>query len=179
MKRNGNGIRTLWQKFYFRCIPTSGGRTKYIYRHKSEFHHLGKNCFFQIRKYPADPELISFGNNVFVSADVTFVNHDIIRHMLNAKYSCNDFAPYIGCIEIGDNVMIGTHCIIMPNVKIGSNVIIGAGAVVTKDIPDNTVWGGVPAKQIGDFDTILAKRKMITRLTTEEAWAKFTRDREK
>ena len=47
---------------------------------------------------------------------------------------------------IGDDVWIGTRAIIMPGVKIGKGVIVGAGAVVTKDIPDYAVVGGVPAK---------------------------------
>ncbi len=49
---------------------------------------------------------------------------------------------------IGDNCYFGTGAIVMGPVKIGNNVIVGAGAVVTKDIPDNCVVGGNPAKVI-------------------------------
>lgn len=49
-------------------------------------------------------------------------------------------------IKIGDNCYIGTGAIILGPVAIGSNVTIAAGAVVTKDIPDNCVVGGMPAK---------------------------------
>lgn len=49
---------------------------------------------------------------------------------------------------IGDNVYIGAGAIIMNPVKIGSNVIIGAGSVVIKDIPDNCIVAGNPAKII-------------------------------
>ncbi|MDP4545829.1 serine acetyltransferase [Psychrobacter faecalis] len=49
---------------------------------------------------------------------------------------------------IGDNVYIGPNVCIVENVKIGSNVRIGAGSVVIKDIPDNAVAAGVPAKVI-------------------------------
>ncbi len=142
MKGNGNGFGTLFQKLFFACIPTSGKRTRYIYKHRDQFHHIGEKCFFQIRNFPADPEMLSFGNNVNVSANVSFINHDITSNMLNKKYGSNDFAPQRGCIEIGDNVMIGAGVRIMPNVRIGSNVIIAAGAVVTKDIQDNQIWGG-------------------------------------
>lgn len=49
---------------------------------------------------------------------------------------------------IGNNVWIGTHAVILGDVKIGNNAIIGAGAVVVKDVPPNTVVGGNPAKII-------------------------------
>lgn len=51
-------------------------------------------------------------------------------------------------VVIGDDVWIGRRAIIMPGVKIGNGCIIGAGAVVTKDIPDYSIAGGVPAKVI-------------------------------
>lgn len=47
---------------------------------------------------------------------------------------------------IGDDVWIGGNVTILPGVNIGNNVIVAAGAVVTKDVPDNCVVGGVPAK---------------------------------
>lgn len=172
MKGNGNGFGTLFQKLLFACIPTSGKRTRYIYKHRDQFHHIGEKCFFQIRNFPADPELISFGNNVNVSANVSFINHDVTAQMLNKKYGSDEFAHKRGCIEIGDNVMIGARVCIMPDVRIGSNVIVGAGAVVTKDIPDNQIWGG-PAKCIGDFDTLVEKRRFVQNMTTEELWVKF------
>lgn len=53
-----------------------------------------------------------------------------------------------GYCNLGDNVFIGTGAIILPNIKIGNNVVIGAGAVVSKDLPDNCVAVGVPAKII-------------------------------
>lgn len=49
---------------------------------------------------------------------------------------------------IGDNVYIGPSVCIVENVRIGDNVTIGAGAVVTKDIPENATVAGVPAKVI-------------------------------
>ena len=51
-------------------------------------------------------------------------------------------------VAIGDDVWIGGNCTILPGVTIGKNVVIAAGAVVTKDIPDNCVVAGIPAKII-------------------------------
>lgn len=54
-------------------------------------------------------------------------------------------------VVIGDDVWIGGNVSIMPGVHIGNNVVIAAGAIVTKDIPDTCVAGGIPAKKIKDL----------------------------
>ena len=51
-------------------------------------------------------------------------------------------------VTIGNDVWIGMRSIIMPGVTIGNGAVIGAGAVVTKDVPDYAIVGGVPAKVI-------------------------------
>ena len=51
-------------------------------------------------------------------------------------------------VVIGDDVWIGANAVILPGVTIGSHCVVAAGAVVTKDVPDNCVVGGVPAKLI-------------------------------
>lgn len=55
-------------------------------------------------------------------------------------------------VVIGNDVWIGGNVTIMPGVTIGNNVIIAGGAVVTKDVPDNCIVGGVPAKKIRDIE---------------------------
>ena len=68
----------------------------------------------------------------------------------------------MGCIEIHDNVFIGAKSVIMSGVSIGSNVIIAAGAVVTKDVPDGEIWGGVPARKISTWDSYVEKQKIMS-----------------
>ena len=51
-------------------------------------------------------------------------------------------------IIIGDDVWIGANAVILPGVTIGKHCVVAAGAVVTKDVPNNTIVGGVPAKEI-------------------------------
>lgn len=173
MKGNGNAWSTLFQKLYFMVLPNSGQRTKYIVNHAHMFKHIGKDLFYQPRTFPSDPEFISIGDNVYIASGVEFINHDIIPHMLNKKYQTNDFALSRGCIEIGDNVMIGAYSIVLPDVKIGQNVIIGAGSVVVKDIPDNCVAAGVPCRVVEDFNTLVEKYRKKSKLTISEYWDEF------
>lgn len=55
-------------------------------------------------------------------------------------------------VHIGNNVWIGCNCVILPGVTIGDNAVVAAGAVVTKDVPENSVAAGVPAKIIKTFE---------------------------
>ena len=55
-------------------------------------------------------------------------------------------------VHIGNDVWIGGNVTILPGVTIGNNVVVAAGAVVTKDVPDNTLVGGVPARKIKDIE---------------------------
>jgi maltose O-acetyltransferase len=58
-------------------------------------------------------------------------------------------------VTIGNDVWIGGNCTILPGVTIGNNVVVAAGAVVTKDVPDNCLVAGVPAKVIRKLDNNL------------------------
>lgn len=158
-------------------IFDSKKRTKYIVDHKV-FNSVGKNFFFQPRFIPSDPELIRFHDNVHVASGVTFINHDITHNMLN-NISDEYIHYYTGCIEVMNNVFIGSNAIILPNIKIGSNVIIAAGSIVTHDIEDNSVVAGVPAKKISTFDEYMKKRKNVTWLPADKMWEIFDNEKNK
>lgn len=59
-----------------------------------------------------------------------------------------------------DNVFIGSNTTILGGVRIGPNAIVAAGSVVTKDVPENSIVGGVPAKVIGSFEDFRRKREL-------------------
>lgn len=113
---------------------------------------VGENCeFYKDVQWGSEPYLITIGNYVRITSGVRFVTHDGGVWILRNSGKLPN-ADIFGKIEIGDNVHIGLNAIIMPNVKIGNNCIIACGAVVTKNVPDNSIVGGVPAKIIKKTD---------------------------
>lgn len=98
-----------------------------------------------------------------MASNVVFVTHDIIHMMLNNR-ECDDrgYIERVGCIEVMDNVFIGEGSHILYGVRIGTNCIIGSGSLVNKDVPDNSVFAGVPARYICSFDEYLRKARIQT-----------------
>lgn len=114
---------------------------------------IGQNCEIYSRaNLGSEPYLITIGDHVRITDNVRFVTHDGGIWVLRGDKSgfsdtykkMDKFDP----IHICDNVHIGLNATIMPGVTIGENTIIGCGAIVTKDIPPNSVVAGVPAKII-------------------------------
>jgi len=98
------------------------------------------------------PHLLHIGKNCIVAPEAMFLTHDASYYLHTGEYRV---AP----VHIGDNCFIGYGVIVMPGVTIGNNVIIGAGSIVTRDIPDDTVAVGSPAKVTCSIDEYLEKRK--------------------
>ena len=107
-----------------------------------------------------------------MASNVGFVTHDVIHSMLNAKMG-GGFVERVGCIEVMNNVFIGSGTRILYNTRIGNNVIIGSDSLVNKDIPDNSVYAGVPARIICSFDEYLKKHKAYS----EQFRASFGRNK--
>ena len=121
---------------------------------------LGKNCeIYSSVLFGSEPYLIELGNNVRITEGVKFVTHDGGLWTLRTMYNDMKKADYFGKITVKDNVHIGMNTVIMPGVTIGKNCVIGCGAVVTKDIPDNSVAAGVPAKVIETTEEYYSKKK--------------------
>lgn len=135
--------------------------------------------FFKLIGQPVDPSFglfppfytdfgkhITIGKSVFINSGCRFqdqggivigdgalIGHSVVLATLN-----HDFAPekranlHPAPIHIGKNVWIGAHATVVPGVTIGDGAIVAAGAVVTKDVPANTIAGGVPAAVIRSID---------------------------
>lgn len=109
---------------------------------------IGNNFTGNFNLTILDIREVWIGDNVMIGPNtlITTVGHPLTpmgrrKHLGIAK-------P----IRIGNDVWIGGNVTILPGVTIGNNVVVAAGAVVTKDIPDNTLVGGVPAKFIRELE---------------------------
>lgn len=118
---------------------------------------VGNDCRFlsvDKSKFGSEPYLIQIGNHVTITSGVKFATHDGGVWIFRRVYpEIDNFHR----IFIGNNVFIGINSIILPGVTIGNNVVVGAGSVVTKDVPDNVIIGGNPAKKIKSIEAYETK----------------------
>jgi maltose O-acetyltransferase len=110
--------------------------------------HVGENFFANFDCVFLDVCEIRMGDNCFIAPGV---------HIYTATHPLDPLkrisgAEYGKPVTIGDNVWIGGRAVINPGITIGNNVVIASGAIVTKDVPDNVVVGGNPAKIIKEID---------------------------
>lgn len=119
---------------------------------------VGKN-FTRMGNVIIDPSHcwhISIGDNVILAPRVHVLAHDAsTKVFLNYTRVANT--------KIGNNVFIGAGSIVLPGVTIGNNVVIGAGSIVSKDIPDNSVAAGNPARVLKPLTAFLDdnRQKML------------------
>jgi acetyltransferase-like isoleucine patch superfamily enzyme len=95
--------------------------------------------------------LISIGKHVTITSNVTFITHDGGSWVFRDQTKYKDVIKY-GRITIHDNCFIGKQTILMPGISIGPNSVVASGSVVTKDVPPNSVVGGVPARVIKSLE---------------------------
>lgn len=109
----------LKHRLYRRCLNMKlGERVSFAYKAMPDLMH---------------PEKIHIGNNSIIGYNTVILTHE---------YLVDEYR--LGDVCIGDNTMIGANVTVLPGVTIGSNVSVGAGAVVSKDIPDDSICYGNP-----------------------------------
>lgn len=138
-----------------------------------------RSLFAELTGRPVDPDLrvfppfytdcgknIHIGRNVFINSGCRFqdqggitlgdgalIGHNVVLATLNHDLTPKKRGTTIPSpIKIGRNVWIGANATVVPGVTIGDNAVIAAGAVVTRDVPENAVVGGVPAKILKYID---------------------------
>ena len=105
---------------------------------------IGNNFVGNYNLTILDVKEVYIGNDVMIGPNTTITT---VGHPISPKGRRQRLAV-ASEVRIGNDVWIGANVCVLPGVTIGDNVIIGAGAVVNKDIPDNSMAAGVPAKVI-------------------------------
>ena len=109
-----------------------------------KFVSFGKNVYANFGLTLVDDTEISVGDNTMFGPNVVLAT---AQHPLNAALREQAY-QYNAPVRIGKNCWLGAGVIVLPGVTIGDNAVIGAGAVVSRDIPENSVALGVPAKVV-------------------------------
>ncbi len=136
--------------------PTGVEYAKVLRKHRL-FYRMGDNCSIIPGTYIGDAKYISLGDNVRL-ANCMLLAHDGVVNMLNEAYAVRLDA--VGKIVVGNNVFIGQDAKVFRNITVGDYCVVAAGAVVTKDVPSNSVVAGVPAKIIGKTDQLFEKLRV-------------------
>lgn len=110
--------------------------------------HIGDEVYINFQGVILDCGEVRIGHHVMIGPAVQIYT---AAHLLQAD-ARNQGLEVAKPILIADNVWIGGGAILLPGVSIGLNAVVGAGAVVTRDVPPNTVVAGNPARAIREID---------------------------
>ncbi|MEX2007356.1 MAG: acyltransferase [Candidatus Levyibacteriota bacterium] len=135
------------RRFFYRLSGVRIGRGSTIHT-KAVFYkphnvRIGRDTIIGEGAVLDGRDKLIIGDHVAFATEVMVYNAE---HDLKSE----DFHATAAPVEIGDYVFIGPRAIILPGVKIGKGAVVAAGAVVTKDVEDYLIVGGVPAKVIGE-----------------------------
>lgn len=133
------------RKWYFKRIRTNIGKQSFIMKDNyimtpnrltiGDYSHINRGCVLDCRGG------LRIGNSVSISHNVNIITGS---HEIESKNFLGKYLP----IEIGDYAWLGIGCTILQGVSIGKGAVVCAGAVVTKDVADYTIVGGIPAHEI-------------------------------
>lgn len=136
-----------FRRFFYRIFGMKIGRGSAIHMHLRLYNpfniEIGEDTIIGEDAVLDGRDKLVIGNHVDIASEVM---------IYNAQHDVQDpnFQAIKAPVTIGDYVFIGPRAIILPGVTIKKGAVVGAGAVVTKDVFENTIVGGIPAKQIGE-----------------------------
>ena len=137
----------LFRRFFYQLAGMKIGKGSVVHMWANFFDpggiEIGEDTIIGDHVFLDGRAALKIGNHVDVASEVLVYNseHDLEKE---------DFSARLEPVKIGDYVFVGPRAIILPGVTIGKGSVVGAGAVVTKDVPDFAIVGGVPAKVIGE-----------------------------
>lgn len=135
-------IRDLLSQIIGSKIDNSVAVFTPIYINYGKHTKIGKNVFINFNCTFLDLGGITIEDDVFIAPNVSLLSEG---HPISPE---SRHSLLVGHIHIKRNAWIGAGAIILQGTTIGENAIVAAGAVVSKDVPDNTIVGGIPAKVI-------------------------------
>lgn len=135
-------IRDIFSKIIGKPVDETFGMFPPFYTDCGKNITVGKNVFINMGCKFQDQ------GGIFIDDDA-LIGHNVVLATLNHDLSPETRSSMLPKpIHIGKNVWIGANSVVLPGVTVGDGAVIAAGAVVTRDVPQNTVVGGVPAKFI-------------------------------
>ena len=135
-------VRALLSELFGQPVPPTLRVFPPFYTDFGKNIHIGEHVFINACCHFQDHGGVTLG-------DGCQIGHNVVFATLNHGTAPEDRpSTYPAPIVLGKNVWVGSSSTILQGVTIGDNAIIAAGAVVTKDVPANTIAGGVPAKFI-------------------------------
>lgn len=145
----------MYTVIYDHCL-IGGGDFAYYYNKYGVMYSFPQVGRVKIGKYCEIYPLAAVNRGSIV--DTVIGDYVKIDHMCQIGHNCqigDNVVVYVGAkilgsCRIGNNTYIGANAVILPHITIGSNSYIGAGSVVTKNVPDNVVYCGNPAKYLKD-----------------------------
>ena len=150
-------IKRLIQKVLFREKASSGDYICYL---RKKGMRIGERTTIYAPKHTlideTRPWMIEIGDDVKITHGVIILTHGFDWSVLKGVYG--EVLGSSGKVTIGNNVFIGMNAVILKGVTVGNNVIIGAGSLVNKDVPDNCVVAGNPARVIMSLEEYHEKR---------------------
>lgn len=133
-------IHSLMEKLTGRSIPERFGMFPPFYTDCGRNIHLGENVFINMSCHFQDQGGIYIGDGALIGHNVTIAT---LNHLMDPEERASTIPSPV---HMGRRVWVGANATILPGVTIGDGAVVAAGAVVTKDVPENTVVAGVPAR---------------------------------